>query len=675
MTDPGDALRFLKGIGPARAEALERAGWHTVWDVLHHVPRLLGPPPPLCESGPLPPGAEVRVRARVVSVRPTFGRGRGVEAKLERSDGRPLKARFFAAGWLRRLLVPGEWFLFAGRADAERGDTLNHPSFERLARGLATPLPEEPGLRCAYPVPDGLSERLVQSLVAQVLASHLALARDPLAELAPADWQAALLALHRPVDADSHERARRILAKRELAAVAWTLQQRRSAAIAGPGRAWPWDAALHQRAVARLPFTLTEGQAAALAEIRADLAAPRPMYRLLSGDVGSGKTALALIACLVVVAGGGQTAILAPTGILADQHARFVRRCLAGSRVRVELLTAATPARERTAILAAVADGSCGMLIGTHAILNDGVVFRDLGLAVIDEQHRFGVAQRAALASKSAQTCDLLLMTATPIPRTLALTAFGDLAMSRIHGRPPGRAVVTTEVAVGSAVRLPAELTVAGQALIVCARKDETPEAPGAGAVPPADAATVHRQLTAHCGKDQVGLLTGDCSEDAKLAVLNRLRAGELRVLVSTTVVEVGIDVPTLTLLVVLDAERFGLAQLHQLRGRLGRGTLPGRAVLFAATPAGAERLAVLAQNDDGMAVAQADLANRGCGELLGLRQAGQWRLRVADLDRDLDLLQAAHAWAAERLGQGLALPAGLSPWLVAEGATAAAAG
>ena len=673
----GESLRFLKGIGPARALALEQAGWRTVWDILHHVPRLLGPPPPLYESGPLPAGEDVRVRARVISVRPSFGRGRGVEAKLERGDGRTLKARFFAAGWLRRLLVPGEWFLFAGRTDAERGDTLNHPSFDRLAQGLATPLPEVPALVCAYPVPEGLSERLVQSLVTQVLASHLAQATDPLGELAPADWQAALLTLHRPVDAEGHERARRILARRELTAVAWTLQQRRATAVGGAGRAWPWDDALHHRALARLPFALTAGQLEALATIRADLASPQPMYRLLSGDVGSGKTALALVACLVVVAGGGQTAILAPTGILADQHAAFVRRCMAGSRVRVELLTAATPAVERAAILAAVADGGCGILIGTHAILSDGVLFRDLGLAVIDEQHRFGVAQRAALAGKAARTCDLLLMTATPIPRSLALTAFGDLAVSRISGRPPGRAAVTTEVAIGSAARLAVEIDGAGQTLVVCARKEETPTSPGEhAALPPvADVASVHRQLAARWGADQVGLLTGDLAEDAKLAVLDRLRSGALRVLVSTTVVEVGIDVPTLTQLIVIDAERFGLAQLHQLRGRLGRGTLPGRALFLVSAPAGAERLAVLVDHDDGLAVAQADLVNRGPGELLGLRQAGQWKLRVADLGSDLDLLQDAHAWAAGRLAAGMALPDGLGPWLVDGGATAVGAG
>jgi ATP-dependent DNA helicase RecG len=394
------------------------------------------------------------------------------------------------------------------------------------------------------------------------------------------------------------------------------------------------------------------------------------MYRLLQGDVGSGKTALALCACLAVVAGGAQALLLAPTAVLASQHAGFIRRCLEGSRVTVELLTGGAPATESARIRAAAADGSCRILIGTHALLEERVEVADCGLAVIDEQHKFGVHQRAALAGKGGARADLLLMTATPIPRTLALTAFGDLAVSRIDGRPPGRAAVATEVAVGSAARVLAEVSGhPGQALVVCPLRAAAEEGDAGHAAEEAAA-----RLAAHLGAG-CDLLHGAMPEERKLAAIARLLAGATRVLVSTTVVEVGIDVPTLDLLCVLDADRFGLAQLHQLRGRLGRGALPGRCLLLVADPAKQPRLGLLAASDDGLRVAEADLAERGPGELLGTRQHGQWRLRVADLARDLDLLQDAHAWAAAALARGEPMPAGLAGWLPPEGEASLAAG
>jgi ATP-dependent DNA helicase RecG len=655
------SLRFLRGIGPARAQALKDMGLETVWDVLHAVPKLLGPPPPLCDRGPLPPACDVRVRARVVSARPSFGRGRGmgVEARLERADGMALAARFFNAGYLRRHLMPGEWFLWEGRTDDQKAGLLLHPAFVHLPGGATQPLPEEPPVRVAYRAPEGVSERTMRDLAESCL-EHLASIADPAGELDDASWQAAIRDLHRPPDAAAHATARRLLSARELLALAWRMQERRARQTGARGQAWSWNDQVHARALARLPFALTDGQHQVVAEIRADLQATTPMYRLLGGDVGSGKTAVALLAMLAVVADGGQAVLLAPTAVLASQHAAFIGRCLAGSRVRTALMTGGTPAEERAAILAALTDGSLGMLIGTHALLEEAVQPKTLGLLVIDEQHKFGVEQRGTLIGRAESTQgwrpDLLLMTATPIPRTLALTAFGDLAVSRISGRPPGRAKVTTSLGTFAAVTQLDEpirqaLADGGQVFVICPLREASAR------VTAADAERVHAHLSKTMTPTQVGLLHGAMPEAQKLALMSAFSAGAIRVLVSTTVVEVGIDVPTATLLIVLDAERFGLAQLHQLRGRLGRGERPGNCLLFHRQDDSPERLRVLVEHDDGLAIAEADLATRGPGQLLGTGQHGSLALRVAELPRDLDLLQTAHQQARARIAAGEAIP------------------
>jgi ATP-dependent DNA helicase RecG len=666
---PDTPLRFLPGVGPARAAALAAAGLETAWDVLHRVPRSLGAPPPLHPGGSLPRGEAVRVRARLTRARPLFGRGRarglGAEGDFAQADGTPLRARFFNAAWLRRHLVVNEWYLLEGRCDGISANLLLHPSFIHLAGGADQPLPAEGGLRTAYRLPEGFAAKGFAAIVERCLAEALPAVQDPAGELPAADYQRVLLGLHRPGDPAEHERGRRLLAQRELLALAWRLQGRRRTVTAQPGRAWGWSDEIHRRALARLPFALTEGQAAALAELRADLQAPAPMYRLLQGDVGSGKTALALVAALAVIADGAQVLLLAPTAVLARQHAAFVERCLAGSRVRWAVLTGGSDAGERRRILADLAGHRLDLVLGTHALLEEDVAAARLGLAIVDEQHKFGVAQRAALLARRADADlqpDLLLMTATPIPRTLALTAFGDLAVSRIVGRPPGRAAVRTEVRTGGADA--AEGAVAecleqgGQAFVICPLREES------GTVAAGDAIGMHRRLAARFGGDRVELLHGALGEEAKLAALARFAAGAAPVLVATTVVEVGIDVPQATLLVVLDAERFGLAQLHQLRGRIGRGGRAGRCLLLhAGDGSGGDRLAVLAASDDGLAIAEADLAQRGPGHLLGTDQHGALRLAIAELPADLDLLQAAHQRVRAEAAAGAAMPAGLAPF------------
>ncbi len=667
LTDPLQfrPLQFLKGIGPARASALAAAGWRTTWDVLHTFPRLIGLPPALSESGPLPAGVAVRVRAQLVHARPRFagGRGMALEASLRRADGLVLTARFFNAGYLRRLLIPGEWFLWEGRTDATKPNLLLHPAFVHQSGGTAAAEPTDDRSICrvAYRLPDGVGERAFIGLVDQVLEQVLPHCRDPADLLTDQEWQACVRAAHRPSDPLAHESARRELARRELLALAWLLRSRRLAVISAPGRAVRWDDETHARALARLPFALTDGQTTALAEIRADLTGSAPMYRLLHGDVGSGKTALALITALAVIAEHRQAVVLAPTAVLAQQHALFIGRCLAGTRVRWGVLTGGTPTNERDELLRAAADGSCHLLIGTHALLSDDVHLRDLAVVVIDEQHKFGVYQRAALIDKAAVRPHLLLMTATPIPRTLALTTFGDLAVSRIVGRPPGRAAVTTTAQAGGLAvveRALAALSTGDQALVICALREASTKE-GGDTSPIHDAAKVFAAVQKLHG-DQVSLLHGAMDEPRKLAVMAAFRAGTCRILIATTVVEVGIDVPTLALVAVLDAERFGLAQLHQLRGRLGRGERPGICLLVHAAQADAPRLAALVATDDGMAIAEADLAARGPGELLGRQQHGVLRLRIADLSRDLDLLHEAHQHVRTHGGT---IPDALIPW------------
>jgi ATP-dependent DNA helicase RecG len=364
-----------------------------------------------------------------------------------------------------------------------------------------------------------------------------------------------------------------------------------------------------------------------------------------------------------VAAAGGQVAILAPTAVLAAQHQAFIAARLAGTPWRSVLVTGGMGAAERTAALADLAAGRTQIAIGTHALLGDEVRFADLRLAVVDEQHRFGVDQRAALAQKAppGRRAHLLVLTATPIPRTLALTAWGDLAVSRIAGRPPGRAAVTTEVAPFPGwPGLRAALHAAdGQAFVVCARTDEA-----ADQAAPLAVGAAARAARAALGEAAVAVLTGDQPEADKLAALADLAAGRIRCLVATTVVEVGIDLPDATLMVVLDAERFGLSTLHQLRGRIGRGTRSGRCLLWHRGEAGG-RLALLAATDDGLAIAEADLVERGPGALLGDRQYGAADgFAAAELPADLDLLQDAHAAVRAAAQTGAAMPPGLGRFL-----------
>ncbi|MCS6970764.1 MAG: helicase-related protein [Planctomycetota bacterium] len=617
---------------------LQAAGYRGPLAVLLQAPQLLPPLPPWSREGPLPRAALVRVRGRIVQVQLGYlpRAGRTVILVCERADQLRFRVRFFRAAYLARRFRVGSWHDFVGRSDARQANLLNHPRWTPCEQGLQTPFPDEAALRLQWDVPAGFSQRSWQALLDACLAQPPA---DPLGELSTSAWRTALHELHRGSDAERWESARRAVAWREALAMAALLSARRRQAFRPP---WPWSDDLHRRILERLPFSLTEGQASALAEIRAGLTAPVADARVLAGDVGSGKTALALAASLAVIAGGGQVVWMVPTAVLAAQHGACVSRCLAGSGTQWAVLTGATPREERARIIAEALAGRLDLLIGTQAVLEPDVQFARLRFVVIDEQQRFGTAQRAALMAKAAPgIADLLLTTATPIPRTLALTVYGDLAITRIAGRPPGQRGATVELrSFAGWSEIGDEIAAAsGPCFVVCPRIATRDDGELEPMLSVAEAVRALRRRFPGLVRE----LTSAVSESEKGEILAQLASGRLRCVVATTVIEVGIDIPVAELVIVLEAQRFGLSSLHQLRGRVGRGERPGRCLLYVRGEA--RRLApVLDPAADGLAIAEADLRERGAGELLGLAQHGPWRLRALDLARDLDLLQEAHA-------------------------------
>jgi ATP-dependent DNA helicase RecG len=548
------------------------------------------------------------------------------------------------------------------------GLELVHPETRVIAASEPEP---DATLTPIYPSTEGLHQQLLRRLIAQVLAR---LTREPptdyLADLLPArtpvgapgtnsghvalpSLASALTLLHRPPQdeptallATGRHPAQRRIALEEL--IAQRLSLRASAAEIRTERAYPLPTprAELERFRAVLPFSLTSAQEGAAAEILEDLGGSTPMSRLLQGDVGSGKTVVAALAAVVAAAAQCQTAVMAPTELLAEQHVANFAGWLTPLGLRVATLLGSQPARARSAALGSVADGSAAVVIGTHALFQEGVAFRRLALVIVDEQHRFGVQQRLKLKQKGehdARTPHQLIMTATPIPRTLAMTAYADLDCSVIAELPPGREPVRTAVLPESrraelVERVAAHCTSGQQAYWVCPLIEESE------LVDSSAASALEKELRAALPHLRVGLIHGRMKAGDKDAVMRSFKAAELDLLVATTVIEVGVDVPNATLMVVENAERMGLAQLHQLRGRVGRGRHASNCVLLYKPPLSElarERLKVMRATNDGFAVAQKDLELRGPGEVLGTRQTGVEQLRVADLLRDADLLPA----------------------------------
>jgi ATP-dependent DNA helicase RecG len=586
-------------------------------------------------------------------------RRRVFRAVLADESGRVTALWFhFRAPHLRALLIPGSRLLVHGAvARSPGGREILHPELEPVGRDGER---LGPVIRPVYPATEGLAQATLRALVRRALAASLPGLEDPLPpvlreRLGLAGLAESLTALHTPGgDADlasleeGSSPAHRRLAFDDLFALQLRLAlARKRHEGAGQRRSRGLPAGLFERFRARLPFALTAAQERVCREILADLTGGRPMQRLLQGDVGSGKTIVAALAALAACAAGGQVALLAPTALLAEQHHRVFAALAARLGIRPVLLTAGVARERRGPILAGLADGSVRFVVGTHALLGEQVRFARLTLAIVDEQHRFGVRQRLRLRGKG-EAPDLLVMTATPIPRTLALALYGDLDLSVIDELPPGRRRVSTRVT-GEEGRQAAwelvrgELARGRRVYVVC------PLAEAGGQEDTLAAVRVAARLRSLFPGTAVGLVHGRMAPEERARQLERFRSGAAPLLAATTVVEVGLDVPEATVMVVERAERFGLSQLHQLRGRVGRGQDPAHCLLFAgpgAAPGARERLAVLARTADGFAVAEADLAARGPGQLAGTRQAGLAGRCLAAAVRDGRLLEVARAEA-----------------------------
>lgn len=654
-----DAVQYLPGVGPHRAQALAKLGIATVGDLLEYLPiRHERHEERTVENLDLGMIATVVGELRSVSSR--WGRqGTTISAKLADNTG-TCSLCWFNAGWMRGRLERGMILRATGRVVEFRDrPQLVNPRYEVLGPD-AEPVDESapPRFEGVYPASAEIPSRAIGRIIAANLDGLLPLVQefcpsDVLERhgLRPRRW--ALSVIHRPRQEEEVEQARRRLAYDELLLMQLAVSLSRHNRRAGPpAQALACSEEIDRRIRRRFPFALTAAQDAAVHCILADLSQTRPMNRLLQGDVGCGKTVVALYAALVAVAHRFQAAIMAPTELLAEQHFRAVGRYLANSRVRFKLLVGGLPARERADALRRIEAGDLDIVVGTHALIQQDVRFARLGLVIVDEQHRFGVRQRADIRSKGPAP-HYLVMTATPIPRTLAMTVFGDLDVTTIDELPPGRAGIQTRLAGPQRHKsawqfVRSRLAAGEQAYVVYPLIDESDK------LELRAAATEYRRLSESVFEGfAVGLLHGRMKPAEREQVMADFVAGRTAVLVSTTVIEVGIDVPNATCMVIEHADRFGLSQLHQLRGRVGRGAKGGYCWLLTDSPRGEdnERLAVLVETTDGFRIADEDLRLRGPGEMLGTRQHGLPELHVADLLRDTDLLRMAQQDAGEIVG------------------------
>jgi ATP-dependent DNA helicase RecG len=648
----------LKGVGPGLARPLEKLGLTRLRDLAYHLPDRFVTRRAVANLDEASVGENVVVALTIREHRSSSGRG-PFRVLAEDAIGNVIALVYFgrASYSAKKLLPMGEKRWVAGRIDQfGQGLQIVHPEHvSEDSAGLLATLNEP-----VYPLSEGLTQGRIQALVNQALAQ---LPRMPewiepglLDRMGWPNWSEALVEAHK----GTHEAARDRLAYDELLANALALMLVRASNRSRTGAPLQGDG--HLRAKLNLPFALTGAQQRAIAEIEGDLQQGVPMLRLLQGDVGSGKTAVALNAMLIAVEAGAQAALLAPTEILARQHAETLTRMVAGTGVNVQLLTGRDKGRARESILMGLMDGSIQICVGTHAIFQDTVSYRNLGLVVIDEQHRFGVGQRLMLTQKARRTPHCLAMTATPIPRTLTLAQYGEMDVSRLDEMPPGRQAIDTRVIAQERLAdvvegLARHVAKGAQAYWVCpmVREHETEDL--------AAAEMRYETLKARFGDDVV-LVHGQLRPEAKDAAMERFANGDAKVLVATTVIEVGVDVPNATLMVIEQAERFGLAQLHQLRGRVGRGSQASTCLLLrgdALSEVGRERLALMRETQDGFRLAEEDLRLRGGGELLGTRQSGDTPFRVASFEQIAKLLPLAHDDARllmERDG-GLSSPRG----------------
>jgi len=665
--DLGSSLSYVKGIGPARAAMLEAKGLATVEDLLGYVPFRYEDRSNLKTVAQLAPGEMATVIADVRSAKLAGFKRRSLglfEARFTDTSRAILVGKWFHGGYLANVLVEGMKVALFGKIefDSYSGElTMLHPEFEILSgedddgeaalhTGRIVPI---------YEAVSKLTTRLLRTLTHRILQEI-----EPIEDNLPAHirailklpdrWTAVRQTHFPPPDADlrvlNHFRSagqvRLIFEEFFWLECGIALKRRNARAL--PGIAFEINDGVREKVKAMLPFKPTGAQKRVIQQIAEDMKAPRPMHRLLQGDVGSGKTIVAAEAAVIAIENGYQVAVLAPTEILAGQHAFYFRQILSKLGYVVVLLTGSFTSREKVQLKKLVAEGLAHVVIGTHALLEKDVEFRKLGIAIIDEQHRFGVLQRLHMVEKGI-TPDVLVMTATPIPRTLAMTLYGDLDVSVIDELPPGRKPIVTKHATADRVEqvysfLKRQIDEGRQAYVVYPVIEES-ESQAMKA-----AQKMHEHLSREVYPDiPVGLMHGRLSGDEKESVMQRFKEGSMKILVSTTVIEVGVDVPNATVMLVEQAERFGLAQLHQLRGRVGRGAAQSYCILVTEkmNDAARERIRTLVESNDGFYISEMDLKLRGPGEFFGTKQSGLPSLRVANILRDTEILEMARREAA----------------------------
>ena len=653
MPDLTTDVRYVKGIGEQRAKALQKLRIRTLRDLISYFPRAYDDRRTYKKIKDLEEGETACVEAMAAAA-PTLSRvRRGLElVKLRAVDETgTLDVTFFNQVYMKDNLKAGETYTFFGRAEAAgRRRSMTNPLVEREGSRVMTGR-----IMPVYPLTAGISQLTLVKAVEQGLAACRDLLPDPLPDQVRRDHQLCHIGyaydqIHFPASEEELAIARRRLVFEELFLLAIGLKRlrRRREAL----QCASWERLGLEDFYGALPFALTGAQRRAIGEIVSDLSAGRPMNRLVQGDVGSGKTMVAAAAMVCAARGGRQAALMAPTEILAEQHHRGLAPLLEGLGISCALLTGGMPARARRAVLAGLESGETQVVIGTHALISTGVAYRRLGLVVTDEQHRFGVGQRAALSAKGEQP-HLLVMSATPIPRTLALIIYGDLDVSVIDELPPGRQKIDTFAVTGAYRQrlyrfLAKEIAAGRQAYIICSMVEENDSVPDDRKAVTEYADVLQRQVFPEL---RVACVHGRMKPREKDAVMAAFAAGEVHILVSTTVIEVGVDVPNASLMIVENAERFGLSQLHQLRGRVGRGRHKSYCVLISdnRNEETRERLRAMTRTGDGFKIAEEDLRLRGPGDFFGQRQHGLPALKVADLSCDVALLREAQA-AAEAL-------------------------